>query len=132
MARPEAGDICGFWETKGKHGKAKVEIFERDGKYHGKLVYVEHSTDENGEPLKDVENPDASKRDQPLVGVEIVSNMTFDGRYKWEDGTAYDPDTGKTYKGNIKLPSPDKMKLRGFIGVSALGRTETWKRAAEE
>lgn len=122
MAKPNPDDIVGVWETKGKFGRAHVEVFERDGKYHGKIVWLENPNDEKtGQPRVD-------ERGRPYLGMEVLNNMEFDGRYKWENGTAYDPDNGKTYKGNIRLPDADKMKLRGYIGVSAIGRTETWKR----
>lgn len=131
MAKLEANAVCGEWMTEGKHGKAKVTIEERDGKFYGAISWMENPNDESGGPRKDVNNPDPAKREQAYVGMEVMGGFEFDGKYKWEGGKAYDPDNGKSYKGNIKMPNIDKLKLRGYVGVSALGRTETWRRAKD-
>jgi uncharacterized protein (DUF2147 family) len=46
----------------------------------------------------------------------------------WVDGTVVDPENGKEYKGKIWAVSKDALKMRGFVGISLLGRTETWTR----
>ncbi|MBN1327649.1 MAG: DUF2147 domain-containing protein, partial [Candidatus Cloacimonetes bacterium] len=51
--------------------------------------------------------------------------------YKWKGGTIYDPESGKTYSCTMKL-SGDQLEIRGFIGISLLGRTEVWSRISPE
>ena len=54
--------------------------------------------------------------------------LSGDGDGAWSGGFIYDPNSGKTYRGKIKLTDPDTLRLRGYIGISLLGRTEVWKR----
>jgi uncharacterized protein (DUF2147 family) len=49
----------------------------------------------------------------------------------WEDGKIYDPKNGKTYSCKIKMTNPNNLEVRGFIGVSLIGRTDTWTRHKE-
>ena len=67
---------------------------------------------------------------KPLQGVQIVSGLKTTGSHIYEGGKITDPQNGKTYSFNAKL-SPDGKTLsgRGYIGVSALGRSQTWIRA---
>ena len=72
-------------------------------------------------------NPDASLRDRPICNMEIGSGFSVEGDHA-TNGHVYDPMSGKTYKATLKLDNPDTLKLRGYIGFSAIGRTETWQR----
>jgi uncharacterized protein (DUF2147 family) len=58
----------------------------------------------------------------------ILKNFEFTGK-SWENGTIYDPNNGKTYSCNMKMKSPNELEIRGFIGISILGRTTVWTRA---
>ena len=54
--------------------------------------------------------------------------MKYDGEGKWSGGTIYDPDSGHTYSCHLELLEANKLKLRGYFGVSLLGRTQIWTR----
>ena len=77
----------------------------------------------------DVNNPDASLRKRAICGLTIGTAFTPDGSQAAKDGKIYDPESGKTYSAQMQA-SGDELKLRGFIGISLLGRTETWHRAS--
>jgi uncharacterized protein (DUF2147 family) len=64
----------------------------------------------------------------PIIGLQIVYDFTFAGDGLWKDGRVYDPKNGKTYRGKMTLISPQQLDLRGYIGISLLGRTTTWTR----
>jgi uncharacterized protein (DUF2147 family) len=83
---------------------------------------------ENGRPKLDKKNPDAGRRNQQLIGLNLLSHFRFDGDDEWEDGRIYDPESGKTYRCYLTLKDRNTLKLRGYIGVSLLGRTEVWTR----
>ncbi len=83
---------------------------------------------ENGKPKLDNKNPDTKKRQQPIVGMTILTNFIFDGKDEWEDGKIYDPESGNTYSCNMELNGRNKLKVRGYIGLSLFGRTEVWTR----
>ncbi len=78
----------------------------------------------------DYNNPDVSLRIRPLCNLEIGSSFVIDGDSKATGGRLYDPESGKTYKGNLDL-NGDVLKLRGYIGVALFGRTETWHRTSD-
>ena len=126
-------DILGVWNNEEKDGK--IEIFNCGAKYCGKIVFAKEpnypADSKEGVPgtaRLDHNNPDAAKRSTPILGLRIVKDFIFDGEDTWKGGTVYDPKNGKTYRGKITLVSPDKLNLRGFIGIPLFGRTTTWTR----
>ena len=72
-------------------------------------------------------NCKGAKKDQPVIGMEIIYDMKEDDG-TWEGGRVMDPENGKVYKCKLYLEDNDTMKLRGYIGIPALGRTQTWYR----
>jgi uncharacterized protein (DUF2147 family) len=76
----------------------------------------------------DIKNPDPALRSRSLLGIDIFSNFEFNGHNKWKGGTIYDPNSGKTYRCIITLVDESTLKVRGYLGVPMLGRTETWSR----
>lgn len=75
----------------------------------------------------DLKNPDESLRKRPILGMEILRDFVYnDG--KWTDGKIYDPKSGKTYSCNMNIEENGDLHMRGYVGISLLGRTETWKR----
>jgi uncharacterized protein (DUF2147 family) len=69
-------------------------------------------------------------KDKPITGMIIVSGLTKDGD-EWSGGTIMDPNKGKTYDCYITMESKDKLKVRGYMGVALLGRTQYWYRYTE-
>jgi len=123
-AAPPSDAVIGIWLTSAEDGY--IQIFESGGHYHGKIVGAP-----DPEPRKDVHNPDPAERDESLLGKRILNGFTYDDG-QWSGGTIYDPDEGKTYDAKMWLEDADTLKLRGFVGISWLGRTETWTRADRE
>ena len=64
----------------------------------------------------------------PLVGLELFAGFEYDGNGRWIGGTIYDPNSGKTYRCIVTFVDAATLKVRGYIGVPLLGRTEIWKR----
>lgn len=118
-------DILGKWINPS--GEGQIEIYKRGEKFFGKLVWIKDPNDENGKPKTDEKNPNESLRNKPVLGLEILKNFEFNGG-KWQDGTIYDPKSGKTYSCKLTLKEPNQLSIRGYIGVSLIGRTEVWKR----
>lgn len=132
FAADDNGDVLlGKWLTE--DGKGHVEVANDNGKYNGKIVWLKEPNypegdPEAGKPLHDLNNPDPSKRDQPILGLMVLRDFEYEGDNSWKKGTIYDPETGKTYKCNITLAKDGSLKVRGFIGVSLMGRTSVWTR----
>jgi uncharacterized protein (DUF2147 family) len=121
-------DIVGVWLNQ--EGTGKVQIFRVSSNYYGKIVWLKVPNDSiTGKPRTDVENPDAKMKTAPLIGLVNLKGFSFDGEDEWKDGTIYDPKNGKTYKCYIEFESADVLKIRGYIGISLLGRTTLWKRS---
>ncbi len=57
------------------------------------------------------------------MGLKLLENFKWTGK-KFDSGTIYDPDSGKTYKCKITFKGKDRIKVRGYIGISLLGETE--------
>lgn len=128
-AQIKADDIKGVWLNEDKD--AHVEIVNRNGKYFGNIVWLLNPIDEEtGKPKLDDENPDDEMQKRPIMGLELLSGFEFDGDDEWEEGDIYDPKSGKTYSCYMEFTddTKNKLKVRGFIGVSLLGRTTYWTR----
>ena len=131
--------LVGLWATEpDEYGFARVEIRNEDARYHGRIVWLsepDYPPDDEegmgGRPKIDRENPDAGLRERPIVGLRILDDFEYVGKSQWKRGTIYDPANGKTYKCNIKLQDDGTLKVRGYIGVSLLGRTTIWKPAKD-
>ena len=117
--------IEGKWKTiDDESGKAKsiVEVWKKaDGKYYGKisqlLIKPEHA---NCIECKD------DRKNKPLVGMEIIRGLKKDGA-EFTGGSITDPKNGKSYKCTITRDG-DKLNVRGYMGISIIGRTQTWQK----
>ncbi|MFW5659018.1 MAG: DUF2147 domain-containing protein [Bacteroidota bacterium] len=120
-------DIIGEWVTDS--AKSKVKIWKSGNKYYGKIVWLKEPIDEEtGKPKLNKHHPDKSKQSEPVKGLQILRDLEFDEDCKWEDGYVYDPENGKEYSGYAELLNENKLKLRGYIGISLIGRTTYWRR----
>lgn len=117
--------VIGKWLSA--TGDGQIEIYKRTDKYFGKLSWLKEPNDAQGKPRTDVKNPNASLHNKPLLGLEILKDFIFEDG-KWTEGTIYDPKTGKTYSCNLTLKENGMLNIRGYIGISLIGRSETWKR----
>ena len=126
----KSDDILGIWLNEDKD--AHVNIYLENDKYYGKIVWLKDPIDEEtGKPKLDDENNDESLRDRPVMGLLLLHDFEFDGDDEWEDGKVYDPKNGKDYSCYMEFPDEDdknKLKVRGYIGFSLLGRTTYWTR----
>jgi len=121
-------DILGTWLNQEATGK--ITIYKEGDKYFGKLVWLRTPLDSiTGQPRTDKENPDSKLKSIPLIGLVNLKNFVFDGKEEWSGGTIYDPKNGKTYKCYIRFETPNRLKIRGYIGVSLLGRNTFWTKS---
>ncbi|HEV7578698.1 MAG TPA: DUF2147 domain-containing protein [Caldimonas sp.] len=131
-AAAQATSPAGVWRTIDdgtKKDKSLVRIVETNGVYTGK---VEKFLDP--ETPKDAVCKDCSddRKDKPILGMTIIRNMKQSGDDKavFEGGDILDPNNGKVYQSKMRLvDNGSKLEVRGFVGISLLGRTQTWVRA---
>jgi len=122
----EADAVVGEWYTE--DSKALVQIYKADNVYNGKIVRLKEPKNDDGSEKLDTNNPDELKQGNPIIGLNLVNGFVYKGKNKWAGGTIYDPDNGKTYSCKMQLKEENALKVRGFIGVSLIGRTQMWTR----
>jgi uncharacterized protein (DUF2147 family) len=130
--KAQPGDaILGTWFNAEKDAKIdiyKVTYKNASYKYSGKVTWLKVPNDENDKPKTDKENPDPKLKTRPRLGLIVLTDLGFKGENKYEKGKIYDPKNGKTYSCQAELDGKI-LKLRGYIGVSLIGRTSEWTRA---
>jgi len=115
--------IVGKWLNKG--GQGQVEIYQQNGKYNGKLIWIKTPNDVKGQPLKDQRNIRPALRKRALLGLEILKSFTCNG-HTYSTGTIYDPRHGKNFNCLLTL-NGDKLKVDAYMGMFAVG-SEIWTR----
>ena len=125
--------IEGFWHSIDDRTGEKLSIVEirkgADGRYHGKIAY--RYPVPGGAALINCTKCPPPYTNQPILGLEILSGFKEDPdkRNAYVDGKVLEPKSGKIYKGKANLSADGKrLRLRGYVGVSALGRTQVWIR----
>ena len=117
----------GLWKTE----DAQIEIYQEDGKLSGKIASLNKQYTSDGIEKTDISNPDPAKRSRPLIGLVFMTGFTPEGLGRWDHGTIYDPKTGHTYASFLEYDGGDTLKLRGYIGISLIGRTAVWTRVKD-
>jgi len=116
--------IVGKWLNPS--GEGQIEIYKKGDKYFGKLAWIKEPNI-NGKPKLDVKNPNPALQKRSLLNLELLKDFVYEDG-KWTNGTIYDPKSGKTYSCNMTMKGNDVLNVRGYIGISLLGRSETFKR----
>lgn len=130
LARAEGLTPVGRWTTVDDDtGKPKsvVRIWEENGKLLGRIESLILAPGE--EPNPKCTKCDGERKDQPIVGMVILWDLVREGA-EWSGGKILDPDNGSTYKCLMEpVEGGTRLKVRGYIGFSLLGRTQVWLKA---
>jgi len=128
MGATETPTAAGVWQQVGDDGNvgALVTITEENGAFVGRLSHLYLGPDDDPNPIC-TECP-GDRHNQPLLGLVFIEEMKQSG-LDYEDGKILDPESGKIYSANMHL-SPDgtKLNVRGYLGLSIFGRSQTWIR----
>jgi uncharacterized protein (DUF2147 family) len=107
---------------------AKIQFFKAaDNKLYGKVAWLK-KPEIDGKVKVDKRNPDVNRRNDPILGLVILKGFVKDGDNEYEDGTVYDPSSGRTYSAKMTYKG-DKLDVRGYYGISLIGKTQEWTRA---
>lgn len=130
-----ADDLLGIWLNEDED--AHIEIYKEGDYYFGKIIWLKFPIDdETGKPKLDKHNPDPDLQKRPSLGIQLLTNFEWDedpGEKgdEWDEGEIYDPKSGKTYNCYIIMKEYDLLKIRGYIGISLIGKTTYWTRVKE-
>lgn len=126
FAGASAQGVLGKWKTiDDETGEAKsiVEIYQKDGEVYGKVVEILTPGKENAV----CEECNGKNKNKPIKGMVILNGLSKE-KDEYSGGTILDPTSGKEYKCYITLENNDKLKVRGYVGFSLLGRSQYWHR----
>jgi uncharacterized protein (DUF2147 family) len=115
-ARADAAQdaIAGTWLTEG--GDSKVEISRSGTSYGGMVVWLKEP-DREGKPLHDVNNSNASLRDRPIMGLEILTGFTHESSGVWSGGTVYSPRKGRSYPAELSIAKDGRLDIKVKDGI---------------
>jgi len=128
-SQPQPADaIMGKWLNEDKD--AHIQIYKENGKYYGKIVWLnEPNEPATGLPKLDDENDDEALQSRPVMGLILLKDFIYDSDdNEWEDGTIYDPKNGSTYDCYMNFGDDGALKIRGYVGISWIGRNTYWTR----
>jgi uncharacterized protein (DUF2147 family) len=128
LAWADKTNIEGRWLTQKGDGWIRIQIV---GDSLEGSVAGSPDPKQREERKFDDRNPDTNLRTRRLEGLTIMTGFEYEGDGRWSGGTVYDPNSGKTYKCTVKQLDANTLKIRGFIGISLFGRSETWTRDDE-
>lgn len=129
--RAQAGpqSIVGSWESDEKD--VRMEFFQDGDHYSARLLWGNRIVEADGKTSKkDLKNPDAALRSRNIIGIVSLTGLQWTGK-EFTGGRIYDPPSGKTYNCKAWVEG-GKLHLRGFMGISLMGKTVVWHRWAPD
>lgn len=123
---PKLQNAIGHWQIVNSDGTpgGQAEIYLENGKLFGKVTQVRPGRN----PHDVCDKCSGEYKNQVILGMVFLRNFHPDGD-DWVGGTVVDPENGKIYQGKIWSVGKDGLKMRGYVlGISLLGRTESWVR----
>ncbi|MBL8533325.1 MAG: DUF2147 domain-containing protein [Betaproteobacteria bacterium] len=120
----------GVWQTiddKTGVARSEVRIIESGGVYEGRVEkLLNRRPDDDPDGL--CRKCEGDRKDKAIVGMTILWGLRKDGD-QWTGGQILDPKNGSVYRCKMKLHDAGaRLEVRGFIGVSLIGRSQHWKR----
>lgn len=127
FSQNKADKICGIYKIIEKSEVSKVKISRlSNGNFEGKIIWMKEPNFKDGTPKTDIMNPDPKLRQTPADKIVLLKNFKYNEKNNEWQGEIYNPVEGKTYKAYAKFQSEKVLKVRGYVGVPALGRTIYW------
>lgn len=124
---PDLQSPVGTWQTVDDHtGKpaGTVRIFEVQGRLYGDIVRILDPAKAGAVCVSCTDD----RKDKPVMGLQIIRGLAWNGS-EWSGGTILDPQTGTAYRCSMHLTDGGrKLIVRGFVGISLFGRSQTWVR----
>ena len=117
--------ILGVWANSSNKGH--IEIYKHQGKYYGRIIWLQNPVDHTGKPKVDKANQREEAKERPILGLVTLRDFCYD-EDQWKDGKVYNPGDGKEYNAYMKMKDYKTLMLRGYVGISLFGKTEVFTR----
>jgi uncharacterized protein (DUF2147 family) len=118
--------LIGIWESDEKD--LQIEMFEDNGRFAGKMIYFKCASDDIMRSCTDSENPDESLTTRKLLGLKLVTLLSYEGESIWGNGKIYDPNSGHTFDARIQLTGENTAIVRGYWKYRWIGRSMVFNR----
>lgn len=122
--------IVGLYYVVDEYSKeeSRIRIYRiNNGTYEGKVEWINKPYHKDGSLRLDVKNPIPELRHVPCSQLVILTNLCYNSETQtWENGVVYNPQDGKKYSAYMEFESDKKLRVRGYWGISMLGRTMYW------
>lgn len=119
--------VLGTWLNGTKRGH--IQIYKQGDRYFGKIIWLKEPNDPlTNKPKMDTKNSNVALRARPIMGLNVMKSFEYDGGNVWDEGKIYNPEDGKEYSCKMTLKDPNTLNVRGYVGISLLGSTQTWTR----
>lgn len=115
----------GVWTVD---GKAAVQLYDCNGLLCGRLRWLHESRDAQGQIKRDKSNPDPGLRQRELCGLTLIWNLHPTAPDRWEGGSFYDPNSGKTHSVSLERTPSDQIVARFYDGFKLVGETKILSR----
>ena len=127
FAADSVADPLGVWLTGTKKGHVKLYPCNNDkDKLCGEIVWLRRPLGDDGKPRRDVHNEDESLRDRPLMGIQVVWDLAYQGDGEWDDGEIYNAEDGETYDAEMEEIDANTLEVSGCVWF--ICKTQTWER----
>lgn len=116
--------LVGIWKNiDDEDGKEKshIEIYEHNGKLKAKVIKLLPAA-----TVKTCTKCSGANKNKSIEGMEILWDLKKVSDTEYEDGKILNPKNGKIYDCFISLETPTKLKVRGYMGISLMGKTQYW------
>jgi uncharacterized protein (DUF2147 family) len=126
FAASSGSSVMGHWKTvddKTHKTESVMRVWEQDGKLYGA---IEKLIGMSSDAVCDRCSGDL--KNKKMEGMTLMWGLTFDGK-AWDKGQIMDPKDGKVYRCKVELDDDGALKVRGYLGIAAFGRTQKWYRA---
>lgn len=115
--------ITGKWINE--DNDAQIEIFQKESKFFGKIVWLKEPNQPSGKPKMDLKNENENLRKRPIIGLIILSDLMYSNG-KWINGSMYSPKNGILVACTASILNENELKLT--LSKSVFRTTKIWKR----
>ncbi|MCL4764890.1 MAG: DUF2147 domain-containing protein [Hyphomicrobiaceae bacterium] len=127
---PQPPSPVGVWYDD--TGNGAVEIAPCGARLCGRIFWLKDPVTKGGQVVTDALNPDPLQRQRPVCGLQVIGDLEVQTNGAWDKGWIYDPKEGKSYDVEIRLRAPDRLQVKGYLGVKFLSESFIWQRAPAE